>query len=97
MISPLVKNFLCCVLLVAAPCVLRADSGQASNNPKVIPLTTSSEEARRAFQGGLENIENQQTHRAHLDFRAAVRADSNFALAHLFLAYDNANLSLIHI
>lgn len=93
MINPLMKNFLCCVLLVAASCALRADDSQTSNDPKVIPLTTSSEAARRAFQGGLENIENQQTHRAHLDFRAAVRADSNFALAHLFLAYDNANPS----
>jgi tetratricopeptide (TPR) repeat protein len=62
-----------------------------SDSPKDIPLTTSSEQARLAFQGGLENIENQQVKRAHVDFRSAVRADSTFALAHLFLAYDNGN------
>ncbi len=56
-----------------------------------IPLTTSSETARRAFQGGLENIEHQQTERAHLDFRTAIRADADFALAHLFLAYDSGD------
>ena len=44
-----------------ATCALRAEDGQAPNDPKGIPLTTSSEAARRAFQGGLENIENQQT------------------------------------
>jgi tetratricopeptide (TPR) repeat protein len=68
-------------------------AGQTSNSAKDIPLTTNSEDARRAFQGGLENIEKQQTQRAHLDFRAAARADANFALAHLFLAYDNGNPS----
>ncbi|HEY3930302.1 MAG TPA: tetratricopeptide repeat protein [Candidatus Koribacter sp.] len=77
-------------MFVAATSVFAA-GGQMSSSPKDIPLTTSSDAARRAFQGGLENIENQQTQRAHIDFRSAIRADADFALAHLFLAYDNGN------
>ena len=77
--------------VLAAPLAVSAGSGQMTNSDKDIPLTTSSEAARRALQGGFENIENQQTKRAQLDFRSALRADANFALAHLFLAYDNGN------
>ncbi|WP_041855431.1 tetratricopeptide repeat protein [Candidatus Korobacter versatilis] len=82
---------LMCYAVLAAPCAFATGSGQEATPEKDIPLTTSSDVARRAFQGGLENIENQQSKRAHVDFRSAVRADSNFALAHLFLAYDNGN------
>lgn len=76
---------------MVAPLAVASDVEQVKHPAKEIPLTTNSEEARRRFRGGLENLENQQTHRAHVDFRAAVRADGDFALAHLFLAYDNGN------
>ena len=87
MMKSLILGFAGCALL----CV--AHAAQITSSAADIPLTTSSEAARRAFRGGLENLENQQTQRAHIDFRSAVRADSNFALAHLFLAYDNGNPS----
>ncbi len=77
-------------MMTVAPAAL-ASRGQATDSSNDIPLTTTSNAARRAFQGGLENLENQQTDRAHLDFRAALSADPNFALAHLFLAYDSTN------
>lgn len=85
-----IPYLLCCALL-AVPCAVLAETSQMTTSAKDIPLTTNSEDARRAFQGGLENLENQQVSRAHIDFRSAVRADANFALAHLFLAYDNGN------
>ncbi len=85
-----VTNLVCCAVL-AAPCAFAAGADQSSAQDKTIPLTTDSMAARRSFQGGLENIENQQVKRAQMDFRSAVRADQNFALAHLFLAYDNGN------
>jgi tetratricopeptide (TPR) repeat protein len=88
MMKTLVTSTLWWALMVSL-CAMAFGGGQTTDSPKDIPLTTGSEQARRAFQGGLENIENQQTQRAHLDFRSAIRADSNFALAHLFLAYDN--------
>jgi tetratricopeptide (TPR) repeat protein len=91
--GPRVKRILLCLLFAAAPCMIKGDSGPAPNDSKEIPWTTNSEDARRAFRGGLENLENQQTHRAHNDFRSAVRSDSKFALAHLFLAYDNGDPS----
>lgn len=77
-------------MMIVAPAAF-GSRGQATDSSNDIPLTTSSATARRAFQGGLENLQNQQTDRAHLDFRSAVRADANFALAHLFLAYDSTN------
>lgn len=87
------KNFL--LRIVCTGATLAMVSGVALANEfadaKSVPLTTSSDDARRAFMGGLENIENQQTKRAHVDFRAAERADGNFALAHLFAAYDNSD------
>jgi tetratricopeptide (TPR) repeat protein len=93
MMRSLVKSFLLCALLAIAPCVMKGDSGPAPDDSKQIPWTTNSQDARRAFQGGLENLENQQTHRAHNDFRLAIRSDAQFALAHLFLAYDNSDPS----
>lgn len=88
--TSLMSAFLATVLL-AIPCAAAPGSAQATNSSADIPLTTDSDAARRAFRGGLENIENQQVERAHIDFRSAIRADSNFALAHLFLAYDNGD------
>ncbi len=91
------KKWLVPILVVSAAISMApggfaaANNGQTADSPNDIPLTTGSEAARRAFLGGLENLENQQTARAHLDFRSAVRADANFALAHLFLAYDTTN------
>jgi tetratricopeptide (TPR) repeat protein len=79
------------VMLAAAPLLSAASGPQISDSSNDIPLTTTSDAARRSFLGGLENIENQQIQRAHVDFRAAARADADFALAHLFLVYDSGN------
>jgi tetratricopeptide (TPR) repeat protein len=89
------KSLLSCtvlgVALTAAPFLCAARGPRVSESSSDIPLTTTSDEARRSFRGGLENIENQQSQRAHVDFRSAVRADADFALAHLFLVYDSGN------
>jgi tetratricopeptide (TPR) repeat protein len=89
MMVPLQRG-LCFAVFLALFCAV-AFAAQTEDRSKSIPLTTESEAARRAFLGGLENIQNQQTKRAHVDFRSAARADANFALAHLFLAYDNGD------
>ena len=86
MIAPRSTTFL---LLLAAALSASAAGGQFTD--KDIPLSTNSDEAKRVFRGGIENLENQQTRRAHVDFRSAARADENFALAHLFVAYDNGD------
>lgn len=89
----LLNTFACSLLLTAASCLMAAAERQVVDPPKRMPFTTNSENARRAFLGGLENIENHQIQRAHNDFRNAVHADPDFALAHLFLSYDNGDRS----
>jgi tetratricopeptide (TPR) repeat protein len=54
-----------------------------------MPITTSSEEARRAFLTGESLADNIRFHEASRHLEAAIRADSNFALAYLCLAITN--------
>jgi len=54
-----------------------------------MPITTSSEEAREAFLAGESLSVNIRFHEAGRHFEAALRADSDFALAYLYLAITN--------
>jgi len=54
-----------------------------------MPITTSSEEAREAFLTGESLSDNIRLHEAGRHFEAAIRADSDFALAYLYLAITN--------
>jgi len=54
-----------------------------------MPITTSSEEAREAFLTGESLSVNIRFHEAGRHFEAAIRADSDFALAYLYLAITN--------
>ena len=56
-----------------------------------IPVTTALPEARRLFEQGMLNLENQHTDTATQAWRAAVKVDPNFALARLFLSYESSD------
>ncbi len=59
---------------------------RAAENPDKIPITTSSEEARRLFLQGRDLFEKLRGTDARKFFEQAVAKDQTFALAHLSLA-----------
>jgi tetratricopeptide (TPR) repeat protein len=58
---------------------------------KGLPVTTSSRKARKLFESGMAKLEVWHETEALAEWRAAARADQNFALAHLFVAYGTDN------
>jgi len=58
---------------------------------KEMPVTTSSPKARELFERALTDYENLYLERANVGWRAAVQADPNFALAHVFIAYNSSD------
>ena len=58
---------------------------------KEMPVTTSSPKARELFGRALTDYENLYLERANIGWRAAVQADSNFALAYVFIAYNSSD------
>src|SRR5581483_7383434 len=74
-------------LVAAAACVTAMPAPQAASQPKLVPASTASAEARAKFERGIAAIENLQLGPALDEFRAAAKADASFALAHLFVAY----------
>lgn len=61
--------------------------------PEKIPLTTSSEEAKKLFEEGRDDVYSHNEAQAIEKLKAAIEKDPEFALAHLYLAraYDNIN------
>jgi tetratricopeptide (TPR) repeat protein len=62
----------------------------ASENGK-IPITTSSEQAKNDFLKGRDLAEKLRIQDSKQYFQSAIKADPNFALAHLNLAFAEAN------
>jgi Tfp pilus assembly protein PilF len=52
-----------------------------------LPETTSSSEARRQFEAGMQNLEELRTADALQNLRAATKADSQFAQAYILIAH----------
>jgi len=64
----------------------------SANTPGTVPVTTSSAEARRAYELGLVEREDRLFVDEGLDFfRQAVKADPQFALGHAALGYFTAD------
>jgi tetratricopeptide (TPR) repeat protein len=59
------------------------------SSAKTMPVTTSSPKARDLFDRALTDYENLYLERANIGWRAAVKADPNFAVAHVFIAYNS--------
>jgi tetratricopeptide (TPR) repeat protein len=60
--------------------------GCKEQHPRVIPVSTSSDEARELYFKGRDALEGLRSEEAHAYFARAVREDPEFALAHLGLA-----------
>jgi hypothetical protein len=53
----------------------------------ILPVTTSSPEARALYEAGIHSWETVQIDSALKRWRTAINLDPHFALAHLFLSY----------
>lgn len=73
----------CAALLLSTVC------GAASSKPQNIGLeiTTTSPQARTYFETGLAKVQTLYSEEGLENWRKAVKADPNFALAHIFLAH----------
>jgi tetratricopeptide (TPR) repeat protein len=56
-----------------------------------LPVTTSSAEARALYQKGMQDYENLYLERCNDDWRAAVKADPNLAVAWVWIAFNSSN------
>jgi len=56
-----------------------------------MPVTTSSAEARSLFEKGMQDYENLYLERCNDDWRAAVKADPNLAVAWAWIAFNSSN------
>ena len=56
-----------------------------------MPVTTSSSEARALYEKGMQDYENLYLERCNDDWRAAVKADPNLAVAWAWIAFNSTN------
>jgi len=56
-----------------------------------LPVTTSSAAARSLYEKGMQDYENLYLERCNDDWRAAVKADPNLALAWAWIAFNSSN------
>ena len=56
-----------------------------------LPVTTSSAQARALYQKGMQDYENLYLERCNEDWRAAVKADPNLAVAWAWIAFNSSN------
>jgi tetratricopeptide (TPR) repeat protein len=71
----------CAMLFVLAACGQKPAEAPAAAAPAKIPVTTSSEPARAAYDKGLALFDNLKFADAHAAFGEATAADPNFAMA----------------
>jgi len=57
----------------------------------LLPVTTTSHEARALYEKGMQDYENLYLERCNDDWRAAVKADPNLAVAWAWIAFNSSN------
>jgi tetratricopeptide (TPR) repeat protein len=84
-----------CALLVLILSVCLATPVYAHHvkpaNATSMPVTTSSAEARALYEKGMQDYENLYLERCNEDWRAAVKADPNLAVAWAWIAFNSSN------
>lgn len=56
-----------------------------------MPITTSSPQARALYEKGMQDYENLYLERCNEDWRAAVKEDSNLAVAWAWIAFNSSD------
>lgn len=84
----LCRSALAAVLLCSGAFGVAGHAKAAHPRPaKLLPITTSSAEARNLFRQAMVNLENLRTEWALAGWRAAAKKDPNFAQAQILVAY----------
>ncbi|MFZ0297647.1 MAG: tetratricopeptide repeat protein [Candidatus Sulfotelmatobacter sp.] len=82
-------------ILVISVCLAAPISAHAhhlkQSNAASMPVTTSSVEARSLYDKGMQDYENLYLERCNDDWRAAVKADPNLAVAWAWIAFNSSN------
>ena len=76
--------------IFAAPISVHAHHLKPSNAASM-PVTTASAEARSLYEKGMQDYENLYLERCNDDWRAAVKADPNLAVAWAWIAFNSSN------
>lgn len=84
--SPVSGRLLVCVLGIALLAGTRLSLAQTKPAADKVPITTSSEQARKLYLQGRDLAEKLRATDARKFYEQAVAADSNFALGYLGLA-----------
>src|SRR5271170_4399366 len=90
------RRSMCAVLiLIVCVCLAAPISAHAhhlkQSSAASMPVTTSSAEARSLYQKGMQDYENLYLERCNDDWRAAVKADPNLAVAWAWIAFNSSN------
>jgi Tfp pilus assembly protein PilF len=81
----------CCGLILVCLSALSANAGVERKQPPAsqatnISITTSRPDARKLFESGMVEFENEHTNKALENWQTAIRKDPSFAVAHLFIS-----------
>lgn len=83
------------LILILGMCLAAPTSAHAhhlkQSNAASMPVTTSSAEARSLYEKGMQDYENLYLERCNDDWRAAVKADPNLAVAWAWIAFNSSN------
>jgi len=90
------RRSMCAVLiLIVCVCLAAPISAHAhhlkQSSAASMPVTTSSAEARSLYEKGMQDYENLYLERCNDDWRAAVKADPNLAVAWAWIAFNSSN------
>jgi len=87
------RRSLCAVLIVmlGVCCAAPLYAHHVKQTTGTLPVTTSSPNARALYEKGMQDYENLYLERCNDDWRAAVKADPNLALAWAWIAFNSTN------
>ena len=82
-------RYRCCAVLICVCFAAPLFAGGKHAASETMPITTSSPKARELYEKGMTDYENLYLERANDEWRAAVKADPDFALAHAWIAFNS--------
>src|SRR5258708_28317956 len=85
MCAPRCGLILMCLMALSAYAATERKQPPASQATN-ITITTSRPDARKLFESGMVEFENEHINKALENWRAAIKKDHSFALAHLFIS-----------
>jgi tetratricopeptide (TPR) repeat protein len=83
-------RYVYCAVLMSCLCyALPSIASSKKPGSEIMPVTTSSPKARDLYEKAMADYENLYLERANAGWRAAVKVDPNFALAHAWIAFNS--------